>query len=131
MTPAQLDHLYRIKRHLKNLLANAKKRSQGEWKVYENESLSIFTKERIGVTPIQGCDVANTNIVGFTDDQCRLNAAFIASCAGNAEAGWTYALKNLKTWLRTYDEAISQEIKDLASCQLNDILAAWPIEKLP
>ena len=105
MTPAQLEHLKRIDAHLTNLLAIAEKRTPGEWR-------------RPGWLP-------DSMYLGSSPD-----SAFIASCAGNAEAGWKYALKNLRTWQRAHDEAISKELKSLAAKQLESILAAWPLELL-
>lgn len=68
MTTAQLDHLRAIDAHLASLLAIAEKRTPGEWKAATE---TVWTRhERI-------CGDAET-------DDC----AFIASCAGNAEAGW-------------------------------------------
>lgn len=126
MTPEQLEHFCLLKKHLENLLETAAKRTPGEWKVYKNKSLSQFSKERIGVTPIKGCDVANTNIVGLTDDQCLSNAAFIASCAGNAEAGWRSTMASIDLLLEMERQGCSFSYFPTAE----SILAEWPLESL-
>lgn len=74
MTPSQLDHLRRIDAHLTNLLENAKKRTPGKWVTDSRcviDTYGVVTRTSTG-----------------NDEEDENNAAFIASCAGSAEAGW-------------------------------------------
>jgi hypothetical protein len=102
MTIAQLDHLNRIKRHLETLLANAERRTPGEWR-------------RPGWLP-------DSMYLGSSPD-----SAFIASCAGNAEAGWKSTLGVIN---RYYDSGICREWQGYMRTAIEPILAAWPIELL-
>ena len=76
MTPAQLDHLRRIDAHLANLLSTAEKRTPGE---YIKRGTYVGSKD-------SHRGVADCCYYGYAENED--NAAFIASCAGNAEAGW-------------------------------------------
>lgn len=80
MTPTQLEHLKLIDAHLERLLELAEKRTPGEWvKDYDNDTGknddSFWEWWEAGPARCEG-------VKGEED------AAFIASCAGNAEAGW-------------------------------------------
>lgn len=129
MTPSQLDHLNRIKTHLENLLANAEKRTPGEWFSDISEySTAVILEHDLG-RPI-----VTMNPIAVMDKNKGHDAAFIASCAGNAEAGWRSALAAI-TAAQRYIER-SQSIGDhcgieCANGVINSILTAWPIEKLP
>lgn len=79
MTTAQLDHLRRIDAHLANLLSTAEKRTPGEWTSREKFKHSFELLE-----PRVWLGASSSLPTG----QQEHNAAFIASCAGNAEAGW-------------------------------------------
>lgn len=68
MTPAQLEHLKLIDAHLANLLAIADKRTPGEW-----EKCGEGVAQKAGYLHV-ACDEHDSD--------------FIASGAGNAEAGW-------------------------------------------
>lgn len=128
MTPAQLDHLRAIDEHLTALLAIAEKRTPGRWKAIDGIKTPVNCGEKhIAMVNYYKSGSKSVDVYG---DEHEANAAFIASCAGNAEAGWKYALKNLRTWQRAHDEAISKELKSLAAKQLESILAAWPLELL-
>lgn len=118
MTPSQLDHLNLIKTHLKALLANAEKRTPGKW-----ESEPQF-KNEIWCDSEYICDCI---------DSAEPNAVFIASCAGNAEAGWRSTLAAIAASQRYIER--SQSIGDhcgieCANGVIETILAAWPLESL-
>lgn len=125
MTPAQLDHLSRLKHHLKTLLANAEKRALGDWE-YDDDSDDLDSDG--------GWIYAPDRPLLSKGDASHADMAFIASCAGNAEAGW-------KSTLGVIDVALDCEswdgmthemyIRPDAERTLKTILAAWPIEKLP
>lgn len=78
MTPEQLDKLRRIDAHLANLLSTAEKRTPGGW-------VSTSASMRHGY---KGRDLTAVCFVSYKDREDESNAAYIASCAGNAEAGW-------------------------------------------
>lgn len=128
MTPAQLDHLARLKTHLETLLANAEKRTQGEWEV---ESSRAYCED----------ESVTHNVVGPSSDFMYLqelsDAAFIASCAGNAEAGWKSTLAAIAAIKLIVPQPCPQRLllenDDVQNTYhlMEDILAAWPIEKLP
>ena len=131
MTPAQLDHLRRIDAHLANLLAIAEKRTPGEWaitKLGDNpESYpgieAVLTEENI---------VDNHYAYEGGGVNGMHNAAFIASCAGNAEAGWKATRAAIKGLLATEasdtcaDEAHACNHPSDAADILGSILAAFP-----
>ena len=112
MTPAQLDHLRAIDAHLAKLLDIAAKRTPGEW----------INGGRYDLDYVHNRDEAfctmNTH-----------NAAFIASCAGNAEAGWK-ATRAAIAGLMDFEELDPHLQVMVESAQatsiLKSILAAFP-----
>lgn len=120
MTPAQLDKLRRIDAHLANLLSTAEKRTPGEWKA--ESSRAYCTDETV-----------THNVVGPPSDFMYLqelpDAAFIAACAGNAEAGWRAtraaiaAALNCESWDAMIKEVY---IRQDAEAILESIIAAFP-----
>ena len=113
MTPAQLDHLNRIKTHLETLLANAEKRTPGEWRKASEPQASSDGRIHVSYNP---------------DD-----AIFIASCAVNAEAGWRStkaAIDTIHIMQRNRgDQGLVTETLDAVTEALTtQILAAWPLE---
>jgi len=122
MTPAQLEHLKLIDAHLERLLAIAEKRTPGRWchQPYDSagESTAIVAqgfKDKVGRTVALSPHYGN-----FIQD-----AAFIASCAGNAEAGWRATRAVIK---RFHDSAICREWHGYMQTAVEPILAAFPLE---
>jgi hypothetical protein len=109
MTTAQIEHLRKIDAHLEKLLSQAEKRTPGRW---EFRGGDIFGNIWAGIRVICGCPVARG----------RENATFIASCAGNAEAGWKAARAAIK-WLIDGPAFTESE-----NWLLESILAAFPLE---
>jgi len=114
MTTAQLDHLRKIDAHLANLLDIAKRRTPGRWKTRKGSR--------------HGCDVetdrhaiAQCDFCGDSEDEA--NAAYIAACAGNAEAGWESTRAVLQLVL-LYDTHKHWDLVGMS------ILAQWPLETL-
>ena len=114
MTPAQLEHLKLIDAHLERLLDIAAKRTPGEWTVDENlhdggiRALSdhvFLTREAYLDAP---------------------DAAFIASCANNAEAGWKSTRSVIDYLLMMHKHGEGYRYVGLTE----DILAAFPLETL-
>lgn len=123
MTPAQLDHLSRIKRHLETLLANAKKRTPGEWETEDARDGGIIARD---LNPPDHVLLYRGSYLGKHD------AAYIASCASNAEAGWRSTLAAIKALLTICDPASGADYTNYGDETLvHEILAAWPIENLP
>ena len=96
------EHLNRIKAKCQKLLAIAEKRTQGQW---SQDHLYVDTDDNNDLIKAEG------NIK---------NAAFIASCAGAAEAGWqaTISMIDLAEW------------NDEEGATSSAIIAAWPQELL-
>ena len=123
MTTEQLDHLRRIDAHLANLLAIAEKRTPGEWaitKLGDNpESYpgieAVLTEENI---------VDNHYAYEGGGVNGMHNAAFIASCAGNAEAGWKATRAVIKMIQTFGNHMVIPDSK--AYDALEEILAAFP-----
>lgn len=119
MTPAQLDHLRRIDAHLANLLSTAEKRTSGEWHIGSHDSIlgknefDFAAKEEVAVKPKR-------------DMFWSSNATFIASCAGNAEAGWRATQIAIKTLLEYTGPLTPQIEREYAKEKLGEIIALFP-----
>jgi hypothetical protein len=109
MTPAQLKHLRKIDAHLEKLLSQAEKRTPGRW---EFRGGDIFGNIWAGIRVICGCPVARG----------RENATFIASCAGNTEAGWKATRAAIAAV--EYYSIIDENLEIMVEA----ILAAFPLE---
>lgn len=124
MTPSQLDHLRILDAHLDRLLETAKTRTPGRWKVNEHswQDSSIWSPSTGKTTAILSIedDEESAEDEGLLRDA---NAAYIASCAGNAEAGW-------KSTQRIIKEAIflESDAPQKMSSILKILLEEWPIE---
>lgn len=131
MTPSQLDHLRRIDAHLASLLETAKKRTPGRWRRWgnpEEHSLHVRTGDN---------DHAIADCWQQSSEKNEHNAAFIASCAGNAEAGWESTRAAICGLLLiaqfdlngrvVRDESLNGRNAEYA---LERILAQWPLESL-
>lgn len=123
MTLEQLDHLKLIDSHLDTLLALAAKRTPGEW-THELSNDSIWNKHDYFSQIAHTESNADRYSMIQDADQRRKNAAFIAACAGRAEAGWR-ATKAAIKGLSSYS-ILAEDMEEV----LNEILAAWPIELL-
>ena len=110
------ERLQKIKAKCQELLAIAEKRTPGEW-----------------VNTISGSMLSSYPVVITTDKPVHVeacesdypeNTAFIASCAGPAEAGW-------KATIAAIESAQAFEVEWIGHYMLRDaILAAWPEELL-
>lgn len=125
MTLTQLDHLRLIDAHLERLLDTASKRTPGEWKVNNSKHGTIVRLAKA--------------TVGEPQDVCRAwncsrkdgNATFIASCAGNAEAGWRATRAAIACLLVICDPASGADFTNYGGeTFLPQILAAFPLETL-
>lgn len=132
MTPAQLEHLKLIDTHLERLLAKAEKRTPEKWVA--------------GATIIgNGVDTTVCEMPSREKDSLAWhdNIHFIASCAGNAEAGWKATRAAIVDWLSLYNategyadgapdasthDKLCNEVASVCRINLQHILAAFPLE---
>jgi hypothetical protein len=127
VTHTQLDHLRAIDAHLDTLLALSAKRSPGEW----IHSHNVIQSEEFAEYLIS-CNSHHT-----TEIQDEANAAFIAACAGRAEAGWRSTHAIVKHALMVIEfhptrPTLPVPLNELEESEDNAqrILAAWPLELL-
>ncbi len=137
MTKEQLDHLRAIDAHLDALLALAAKRTPGEW-----ESVSrAETSDIIGSDAIcGGVYIASVSRIAWGEmdsEHGDANAAYIAACAGRAEAGWRStkaaiaAIHGLTEVMEHEKEGLAYGLAEITRRVLAEpILAAWPRELL-
>lgn len=119
---AELEHLKLIDAHLERLLELASKRTPGEWvKNHENDTGknddSFWEWWEAGPARCEG-------VKGEAD------ATFIASAAGNAEAGWRATRAAIALLFDMCDGAHSISTVIAAQKMGEAILAAFPIESL-
>lgn len=133
MTPSQIEHLKRIDAHLERLLDIASKRTLGEWEVDQ----AVTWDQSCGINP----QIVQRNAYLTPDD-----ATYIASCAGNAEAGWRATRVAIAALSKIAEEREPVEHGDcgngpyvsmfrtsaarFAEQELESILAAFPLETL-
>lgn len=130
MTTSQLDHLRAIDAHLTALLAMAAKRTPGEWHNHSDWPRVLCGSTQIVQVP-QKLTLKNKG--PSTPD-----AAFIAACAGRAEAGWLNSKDEIAD-LITFDENC-RGWKDDNGCagaaiqriqhRVAKICERWPLELL-
>lgn len=113
MTSQQLEHLRLIDAHLAKLLAVAEKRTPGEW---EHCQQNVWLDN-------EGSWITCPNLYA----NAHHNATFIASCAGNAEAGWKATRAAIAGHLKASVDD-SWAVSLVASEVLEAILAAFPLE---
>jgi hypothetical protein len=94
------EHLQLTKAECERLLAIAEKRTQGEWFTDDNLDPALIAPE---------------------------DAAYIAACAGRAEAGWRATIAAID-FLSRPQSSFGHSRSELA--MIEPILAAWPIELL-
>lgn len=136
MTPTQLEHLRLLKAHLETLIEDAKKRAPGKWTVSKDSNWETYSVEADDTV----CDFFYMSEEThyrhpFQEGNEDNNATFIASCAGNAEAGWQSTLTAI-SGLSEMARMINSSVPEYEGCgrdavaHLEKILAAWPIENL-
>jgi hypothetical protein len=112
------EKLQAIKARCEALLETASKRTPGEW-------------EHSGANGIHKRMSSHyATCMATTDGENRQNnAAFIASCAGPAEAGWRYSLKQATNLLKYHDAIHSEGSRQNAAVEwamdAKEIIAAW------
>lgn len=132
------EHLQKIKAKCQQLLDIAAKRQLGTWAI-DNDNLIAGDRYVLGVTFDEHVEGAsNWPIV-------QQNRAFIASCAGPAEAGWKATIAAINDWTTLFastegfsdgapdasdHDKLCNEISSIARINIRYILSAWPIELL-
>ena len=117
------NHDLAIVAHLERLVAGAKKRTQGRWEGFQRNEEIGTNYFRITFT-----DRNSDSLYGYCGES---NAAYIASCSENAEAGWESTLQRMK-----FLNYLSETAPDLRWLELDiehqkeEIRQLWPIEKL-
>lgn len=119
MTPAQLEHLKLIDAHLDRPLETASKRTPGSWDSHPETLSNGRLFNTINADESFVTHVCSTNFV-------HEDASFIASCAGNAEAGWRSTKATVALLLLLNRGSFSPNTE--ATNLLNEILAACPLE---
>jgi len=124
MTTTQ--HLEKIKAKCTQLLAIAEKRTPGRWEWHwrkddDQNPGSIFALPRVGHA------YAVSMCPRYGRDRFIHDAAFIASCAGPAEAGWRATIDMIEEIKGDY--SVSQ-LSEREQLYLKIIIAAWPEELL-
>lgn len=112
MTPAQLEHLRKIDTHLEKLLLKATHRTTGLWNFDSSKEATIITSTNQVV-------VMTGDIGGFL---CDDDGEFVASCAGNAEAGWLATRTTIAVIL-----SLTTPDEPAAIDSINGILSAFPL----
>lgn len=121
------EHLNKIVSKCRELLAIAEKRTPGEWKQGKDRSVSHMIYGQIGrLAESIGGEVNRTNA----------NSAFIASCAGPAEAGWKATIAAIEGLLRISASEVSADPYEACNHPseadeiLDTIISAWSEELL-
>ena len=113
MTPSQLEHLKLIDVHLERLLKKAESRFPFRWSNYCQDN-----------TNLHGYAVAGIQSEVIACRCTKADAAFIASCAGNAEAGWKTTRSIIDYLLMMHKHGDGYRYIGLTE----DILAAFPLK---
>lgn len=111
------EKLQRIRARCVELLAIAEKRTPGKWKI-SGPNTDVWSQDKI---------VATTYVndpTGTGEPQDEHDAAFIAACAGPAEAGWRSTIAAIDGIY-----AAARAVHDWRNRQIEFILAAWPAER--
>lgn len=123
MTTDQLEHLKLIDAHLERLLAIAEKRTPGEWVRPSPQATHLTCAQSQNYGSLV-CDFPDSSP---NCDQHGPDATFIASCAGNAEAGWR-ATRAAIAWLDRRGAMFG--LVESEQLLLESIFAAFPLESL-
>lgn len=136
MTSTQIEHLRKIDAHLERLLAQSSKRTPGKW-THNPSSERVITAETSD--PLDAV-IWTGDIGGFTETE---DGNFVASCAGNAEAGWKATRAAIADWLNLYNategyadgapdasahDKLCNEVASICRINLRHILSAFPLE---
>lgn len=124
---SEFQKLQRIRAKCVELLEIASKRTPGEWTVDERGDIQAGW-------PFHGIHSVIDDVAISPED-----AAFIASCAGAAEAGWRCTIAAIDAIIETlytkYGEICENDGRGCSACRINNemmlsILAGWPDDLL-
>jgi len=113
------EHLNKIVAKCRELLAIAEKRTPGKW----------MTIERHVVKESDDDVVASADGDFMSAEMDERNAAFIANCAGPAEAGWRATIAAIDMLQKDYESLNDAGNKDgmrVIQWRMAKIIAAWP-----
>ena len=122
-----IEHLQRIKSRCQELLTTAETRTPGRWHGEPGNDL-IYRGKWVIAGAFDGEYVCKDCPI-IPEDEQHNNAAFIASCAGPAEAGWRATIAAVDGLLRVYARC-DEPTSTYAEETLAAIIAAWPEEVL-
>lgn len=136
MTPTQLSHLRAIDAHLAKLLNIAAKRTPGEWNTESDWPRVMCGARQIVQVP--------TRLTFATKGPKTADTTFIASCAGNAEAGWIATRAAIAAALQLQSVSLSpcnggscmvatdaeDALEGMVNTFVESILAAFPLERI-
>lgn len=141
------EHLQKIKAKCQELLAIAERRTAGRWQ--QGNSSQEMNMDMVYRKPNEDGQSAGIPTFGrnsgLSREQDQHDAAYIASCAGPAEAGWRATIAAIDDWLNFYvytdgfadgapdaspHDKLCNEIAHMCRANLNRIIAAWPEELL-
>ena len=111
------ERLSKIKVQCESLLAIAENRTPGKWSHCEKGDYLALNK-RIG---LMSCIIADDLGPKVAEAYKERDSAFIASCAGSAEAGWRATIDAVDACIQF--QSINAELT-------KQIIAAWPEELL-
>lgn len=123
-----LEKAAAIAAHLRALLALAEKRTPGRWNDDRKEHDQPYLPIKIAGNHHDICSVFidDAPVEDYNREQ-KANAAFIAACAGSAEAGWRATLAAIEGLMQLEGRYLSQ-------CHIDEIVkpicAAWPLSLL-
>jgi hypothetical protein len=130
------EKLQKIRAKCFELLAIAEKRTPGEW-ITKSHNVPIGeTGDYEGVEEVEVIGHRESDPVLYStwngDDEDAANNAFIASCAGPAEAGWRSTIAAIDV-LRGHCLNPNDEGRECLCSEctaVNHIITAWPEELL-
>lgn len=119
-TMTTIEHLQRIKAKCEQLRTIAEKRTHGRWK--EDSATEVWSEFSDWIADCM---------------ESEYDAAFIASCAGPAEAGWRSTIAAIDDIL-TVDQDLTPEVQKITTEMIlylnrnlvQSLLSAWPEEIL-
>jgi hypothetical protein len=119
------EHLEKIKSKCRANLARAAKRTPGKWREMEDMNGKQYTGKF--VEQAEDVNYVIAEIIGHQAGE-QHDAAFIAACAGDAEAGWKATIAAIEWALVLLD--CTNELDAGEHRMINTILAAWPEDSL-
>jgi len=121
------EHLEKIKSKCRANLALAAKRTPGKWREMEDMNGKQYTGKC--VEQAEDVNYVIAEIIGHQTGE-QHDAAFIAACAGDAEAGWKATIAAIEVFTAMVEIEGESAAGIVASGALSTILDAWPEDSL-